>query len=350
MISKKNILIAPLPWGLGHATRCVPIIKKLINNGHHIILASSGNALSFLQKEFPFLKTYDTYASEIKYAKNKRHIQVQLLKGSFKMLQNIKKEKKLTQKICRQEEIDFIISDNHLGIRHKNVQSVIISHQLNINHNIAGWIANKVYRYFLNKYDQIWVPDSRGKLKISGKLSNWKKAENKTHFIGVCSDMKQEETLEKYQFCISLSGPEPQREILEKKLIEIFKNIGFKSIMIGGKIEAKQTHTQHNQLSYFNYMQLDELSEVMNASKYIVCRSGYSSLMDLAIIKKKGILIPTPQQPEQIYLAQHLKSKKIFDFVYQDDIKISDFLNMDDTYIGFQNLDTENIKLRLPDI
>ncbi|MGO3689203.1 hypothetical protein CAP47_06780 [Psychroflexus sp. S27] len=347
---KLNILVAPLHWGLGHATRCIPIIRKLISEGHHIVIASDGKALDLLNKEFTELKSYRFQSSEIIYGAGKTNMKFRLFKASFKMLLGIKREKRITNEICDAEKIDFIISDNRLGVRNKTIKSVIISHQLNLKHHFSAWLPHVVYRSFLNKFDQIWVPDQRGGNKLSGRLSQWKKAEHKTYYIGLCSALEKKETPSTYEFCILLSGPEPQRGLLEEKLIAIFKSKKEKSIMIGGRFENEQKTYKYHQLTYINYMTSQELSNALNASSYIICRSGYSSLMDLTHLHKKGILIPTPEQPEQIYLAKYLKKKGIFDYKNQKDIEATDFMSMDQKYTGFQKLNSEDTKLILPDI
>lgn len=347
---KLNILVAPLHWGLGHATRCIPIIRKLISEGHHIVIASDGKALDLLNKEFPELKSYQFQSTEIFYGEGKANMKLSLFKASFKMLLDIKREKRITNEICDAEKIDFIISDNRLGVRNRTIKSVIISHQLNLKHHFSAWLPHVVYRFFLNKFDQIWVPDQRGENKLSGRLSQWEKAEHKIHYIGLCSALEKKEAPSTYEFCILLSGPEPQRSLLEKKLIAIFKDKKEKSIMIGGRFENEQKTSKYHQLTYVNFMTSQELSDTLNASSYIICRSGYSSLMDLAHLHKKGILIPTPEQPEQIYLAKYLEKKMIFNYINQEDIRSSDFTNINQKYIGFQKLNSEDTKLLLPDI
>lgn len=347
---KLNILVAPLHWGLGHATRCIPIIRKLLSQGHRIVIASDGKALDILNKEFPELKSYQFQSADIIYSQGKTNMKLSLFKASFKMLLHIKREKRITREICNAEKIDLIISDNRLGVRSKTVKSVIVSHQLNLKYHFSAWLPHVIYRYFLNKFDQIWVPDSRGENKLSGRLSQWKKAENKIHYIGLCSAFKKKEAPSTYDFCVLLSGPEPQRGLLEKKLIAIFKEKEEKSIMIGGRLEDEQKTFKYHRFTYVNYMTSQELSDTLNASSYIICRSGYSSLMDLAQLHKKGILIPTPQQPEQIYLAKHLKKRRIFDYKNQKDIEAANFMSMDQKYTGFQKLNSEKTKLILPDI
>lgn len=349
-MQKLNILIAPLNWGLGHATRSIPVIKKLKSDGHHLVIASDGKALELLHKEFPDLKTYQLCSSEVIYAKHNAGMRLRLLQGSFKMLRNTKRELKITRQICQVEKIDCIISDNRLGVRHKTIKSIVISHQLNLKMHHLGWLPHQVYRHFLNKFDNIWIPDIRGEMKISGSLSDWKATQHKTQYIGLCSALEKKDTSLQYQFCILLSGPEPQRSLLEEKLLVIFSQKNTSAIMIAGKVEEKQKISHQNKLTYVNYMTSAELSKTLNASAYIICRSGYSSLMDIALLKKHAFLIPTPQQPEQTYLAKYFKKKQIADFCFQDQLSPQHFENIDPVYQGFTEITTQESALKLPQL
>jgi UDP:flavonoid glycosyltransferase YjiC (YdhE family) len=78
--ANKTILIAPLNWGLGHATRCIPIIKALQENNYIPIIASDGIALELLQKEFPYVQTLKLPSYKIEYAKNGKNFKWKLLK------------------------------------------------------------------------------------------------------------------------------------------------------------------------------------------------------------------------------------------------------------------------------
>jgi len=89
----KTILIAPLDWGLGHATRCIPVIRTLINMGNTVIIATSGKQKSLLQTEFPELKIIELNGYNVHYTKNKRLLPFVLLLQSFKIFKAIRHEK-----------------------------------------------------------------------------------------------------------------------------------------------------------------------------------------------------------------------------------------------------------------
>ena len=146
MARSKNILIAPLNWGLGHASRCIPIVRQHIEEGNRVILASDGESLLLLQKEFPNLETEELPSYGINYPKGRQLIW-HLLKMSSRILQTIKSENKVLEGLVEKYDLDLIISDNRLGMYHKGVLSIYITHQTNIQAGKFSKVANKVHNY-----------------------------------------------------------------------------------------------------------------------------------------------------------------------------------------------------------
>ena len=171
---KKRILVAPLNWGLGHATRCIPIINALVQEGFVPIIASDGDALSLLRKEFPNLSSIELPSYNITYAKNGKMFKLKLIKDSPRLLKTIKAEKKAISGILEHNDIAGIISDNRLGVRNKNTPSVFITHQLNVLSGTTTWLSTKMHQKFIKKFDACWVPDADGELNLSGKLGHTK--------------------------------------------------------------------------------------------------------------------------------------------------------------------------------
>ena len=175
----KNILVAPLNWGLGHATRCIPIIKELKINGFTPIIASDGVALEMLRKEFPELQTLELPSYQIEYAKNGANFKWKMLKNTPKMIEAILEEKKLVKKWIKEYDIIGIISDNRLGVFSKKVQSVFITHQLNVLTGNTTWLTSKMHQRIIKKYTECWVPDFEGTPNLTGKLGHLKKSDLK---------------------------------------------------------------------------------------------------------------------------------------------------------------------------
>lgn len=133
---------------------------------------------------------------------------------------------------------------------------------------------------------------------------------------------------------VILSGPEPQRTMLEEKLIEELQDYEGSILFIKGKVEAAQKTTIENHITYYNFMTSDEVEKAFNESDLVLCRSGYTTVMDLAKLEKKAFFIPTPGQFEQEYLAKRCKRKGMAPFAKQGEFKAEKLLEID-LYKGF---------------
>lgn len=331
----KNILIAPLNWGLGHATRCIPIIKALEGNGFTPIIASDGIALEMLRKEFPCLQTVELPSYEIEYAKNGANFKWKMLKNTPKMIEAVLEEKKIVKKWVKEFNLIGIISDNRLGVFNKKVQSVFITHQLNVLTGNTTWITSKLHQQVINKFDECWVPDFEDEPNLTGKLGHLKKPLFKLKYIGPLSRLERKELPIQYDLMVILSGPEPQRGFLEGILNEKLVDFNGKIIFIKGKVESEQKKEQIGNILYYNFMTTPELEQSFNESKMVLCRSGYTTVMDLAKLRKKAFFIPTPGQYEQEYLAKKLKKNGLVPYAKQDNFEIEDLETISE-YKGLQ--------------
>ena len=335
----KNILIAPLNWGLGHATRCIPIIKALQENDFNPIIASDGIALELLRKEFPYLKTLELPSYQIEYAKNGKNFKWKLLKNLPKMVEAILDEKSIVKKWVKKYEIDGIISDNRLGVFNKKIPSVFITHQLNVMTGNTTWITSKVHQHIIKKYAACWVPDVKGKLNLTGTLGHLEHSTLPLHYLGPLSRMHKMGLPMQYDLMIILSGPEPQRGLLEAHLIEEVKRFTGKVVFVKGIIEAEQKKEQIGNVTYYNFMKTRQLEQTFNESEKVLCRSGYTTIMDLAKLNKKAFFIPTPGQYEQIYLAEKLEKEGLVPYSTQENFRIED-LSKTDQFKGLPHLDS----------
>ncbi|GEL10061.1 conserved hypothetical protein [Flavobacterium glycines] len=333
----KTILVAPLNWGLGHATRCIPIIKALQENNFIPIVASDGIALDLLKKEFPYLKFLELPSYQIEYAKNGKYFKWKLLKNCPKMIEAILEEKKLIKKWIKKYDIDGIISDNRLGVFSKKVPSVFITHQLNVLTGNTTWLSSILHQNIIRKYTECWIPDNEGEINLAGELSHLKNPDLNIKYIGPLSRMHYKKTEKKYDLMILLSGPEPQRGMLEEKLKKEILNYNGKVLFIKGIIEKEQKKEQLDNITFYNFMHSRQLEQALNESDIILCRSGYTSIMDLAKLNKKAFFIPTPGQYEQLYLAKKLKKEGLVPFASQDDFCIENLSEIDN-YKGLSEI------------
>lgn len=303
----KKIIIAPLNWGLGHATRCIPLINALLKNDFIPVIASDGKALQFLQQEFPKLETLKLPSYNISYKKN---IKLNLILQTPKILKAIQKEKKvIADYLLKNSQVVGIISDNRFGVRNTKITSVYITHQLNVLSGFTTFITSNIHQKIIKKFDECWIPDNE-KSEFSGKLSTITNHTIKTKFIGVLSRFNHKKIPHDIDILVLVSGVEPNRTLFEKKvkttLLHSTKNI----VLVCGKIEKTQKiHTEKN-ITIYNFALSKELENLINRAKIVICRSGYSSIMDLAVLQKKAIFIPTKHQSEQEYLATYVSEKK----------------------------------------
>lgn len=337
---RKKILVAPLNWGLGHATRCIPIIKALIDHNFEPIIASDGIALELLRKEFPNLKALKLPSYNITYAKKASSFKFKLIKDSPHLLKTIKKEKKAVDALLKSENISGIISDNRFGIRHKSVPSVFITHQLKVLSGSTTWLSSKLHQKIIKKFDECWVPDNLGKHNLSGKLGHPEGFQASVKYLGPLSRFSKKTMPTKYDLLVVLSGPEPQRTFLEEKLLNKLDSFNGKVCFVKGRIKDTQEINEKGNIISYNYMTSEQLETAINESKVVLGRSGYTSIMDYAKLEKKAFFIPTPGQFEQEYLAEKYDLEGIAPCSTQKDFRIEMLSKIED-YKGFTAMNYE---------
>lgn len=326
---KKNILVAPLNWGLGHATRCIPIINALLDNNFNPILASDGDALELLRKEFPNLQTLELPSYQIEYAKNGKNFKWKMFQNSPKMVAAILEEKKIVKKWVSEYNLSGIVSDNRFGVRSKKIPSVFMTHQLKVLTGNTSWLTTSLHQRIIKKFTQCWVPDYKEKPNLSGKLGHLKTSELNIKYIGPLSRFEKKKLPKKYDLMVVLSGPEPQRTLLEDILKSETLKFEGNVVFIKGIIENEQEISELKNVKFYNFMSSKELETTFNESEIALCRSGYTTIMDLVKLDKKAFFIPTPGQYEQEYLAKKLKNDGLFPFATQDDFEIENLQEID---------------------
>ncbi len=334
----KRILVAPLNWGLGHVARCIPLVRALESLGVEVVLASDGAALRLLKAEFPQLPAFELPSYRIRYESSNmvRNIAFQLPR----MLYAVRAEQWATERLVREHGIQGIISDNRYGCFSGKARSVILTHQLHLRvpNRLLQWSANRVLHRALLKFDEIWVPDVAAEdQNLSGELSHGKPARHpEVRFIGPLSRLQPDASEAEYDVAVVLSGPEPQRTYLEQRLLEQAMLLPQKFIVIQGKTQAKEHQYLAENVEVVSYLTSRELNAVLLASQLLVCRSGYTSIMDLAALGKKALLIPTPGQTEQEYLADYFARRNTFLVQKQEEIDLETGLEKVADTTGFE--------------
>lgn len=347
-----KVLVAPLDWGLGHATRCVPLVQSMLELGWSVTLAGEGPSLNILTKEFPELPTLKLKGYRIKYPKNGFWLIPNLLLQVPKIFQTISEERKWLEEAQKEHQWNLIISDNRYGLSVPNATCIFMTHQLWV---LSGWgnhidkILNRQLHNWIKSFDQCLIPDEEKDGGIAGSLSHPTVpciSEGRPSpsslfpslpstiprplspvpcpciYIGPLSRLTPDGDKEGNKILILLSGPEPQRSLLEEKIIEQIKDIDEQFLVVRGLPTVKQQPADSSHIEFKNHLSSFDLSEAIAKAKLVICRSGYSSVMDLLRLRKKAILIPTPGQTEQLYLAKIMKEKNWFVVDQQNDFQL----------------------------
>jgi uncharacterized protein (TIGR00661 family) len=356
MQNQKRILICPLDWGLGHATRCIPIIRLFIQKNAEVIIAANGGPFELLKKEFPYLEFIRLKGYEINYPNNDSMI-LKMLFSIPKILQGIKAEHKALKKIIHKKKIDVVISDNRFGLWNKESKNIFITHQLMIKAPFAEKLLHRINLKYIKKFDECWIPDIKGEKNLSGDLSHKYKLPENAFFIGTLSRFNlQSETkdlpvTDQYDIMAIISGPEPQRGIFEKLISESLYQSGLKALIVCGKTDEEQKEETKGNLEIVNHLKADKMQRAILNSKIIIARSGYSTLMDLTTLCKKAVFIPTPGQTEQEYLAERLMQKKIIFYQKQSEFNLQNILEEAENYSGFKLIEsTSELEKRIESI
>lgn len=329
MSTEKKILVAPLNWGLGHATRCIPIIRELMAHGYQPVLASDGQALALLRKEFPELAALELPSYEVEYPVEEKNFKWKMLRNAPKMIDAVLQERKVVKKWVKELGLKGIISDNRFGVVSKKAPSVFITHQLNVLSGNTSWLTGTIHRQIMRKFAEVWVPDSDGPLTLSGKLGHLTHYDEQVRYIGPLSRFKPGAGDTKYDLLVLLSGPEPQRTMLELLLREEMLYFKGKVLMVRGVVEPEQQFTQMENITICNFMTSVDLQRAFTQCDKVLCRSGYTTIMDLSVLGKKAFFIPTPGQYEQEYLAKKFKKDGLAPYAKQDKFRVENLLEID---------------------
>lgn len=307
---KPVVIVCPLNWGIGHATRCVPIVRQLLIHGYQPVLASSGQALELLKRTFPELAHEELPDYQIKYQK-KGSFSLKIAKLIPSILKAIKKERQATEDLVKKYAAVGVISDNRFGCRSKKVPSIFITHQIRVLSPVGQRLLRALNKKHINKFDACWIPDFEGDKSLTGKLSKPYKSIKKVEYLGALSRLQPQapSSTDGFQYLALLSGPEPQRSILEDILKEELKAYSGKSVLIRGVFEGESKLTVEGQLTIQDYALDAELEKLISDSKVVISRSGYSTVMDLCQWGKRAIMIPTPGQTEQEFLSERMDKK-----------------------------------------
>lgn len=328
MRRKKNVLVCPLDWGLGHATRMVPVIEMFLQEGANVIIAANNAPLDFLKQRFKNCGFVKLPGFVPKYPKS-NFMAFKMAAQFPEMKKQALKANKLLQEIIDQKKIDIVVSDNRYELYSPKVYSVFVTHQINIKtagvQKLLSPFINWQTSVYIKKYNELWIPDFRNDPKLSGELSHGiKMPVSNFFFIGPLSrfsNLSVNKLAREFDIMVILSGPEPQRSILEDILEKQLLQTKLKCVFLLGKPKLNSSETNNNILK-ISHLPDNEFAQMIAKSELIISRPGYSTIMDLVVFGKKAVFIPTPGQTEQEYLARKLEKQASYYFQQQENIDV----------------------------
>jgi predicted glycosyltransferase len=318
--TRLNILICPLEWGLGHAARMIPVARELVIRGHNVIIASGEEHLSFLRKELPGLTFIHFPGFNPSYSRHLPQYLTLLLKVPS-LIRHIVKEHRQLDSLIDKHKIDIVISDNRFGLWNRRVRTAYVTHMPRIPFPVPFRFLEPLgitlHRLIIRKYDLCLIPDLPGELNLTGRLTHGFRQTGNTRFTGILSRLSTAAespagTTAGGKYLAILSGPEPQRSIFRKYLTEALKTANKQAVILEGKPGREDLSSDTNPVESYSHADAAEIRSMILSASSIITRSGYTTIMELVSLGRSALLVPTPGQTEQEYLAEYMKQKGWF--------------------------------------
>lgn len=335
---ERAVLVAPLDWGLGHASRCIPIIEALLRNNCRVLVAAEGSIKTLLLQEFPQVTFLDLKGYRIRYAANGWATAAQIVGSIPRILATIAYEQQWLQEVILQHRINAVISDNRYGLHHPSLPSVFITHQLQICSpfgKASERLLQELNYHYINRFSACWVPDFEHAPGLAGSLSHPPRLPRvPVRYIGPLSRFpnRGSNNTGKGSLLIMISGPEPQRSLFEAQCLRDLKHYKGLVTLLRGLPGSSTTIDVGSNVMVFNHLNRAALNKVLQVASFVVARCGYSTVMDLAALGKRGLLVPTPGQTEQVYLARHLQEQQWALTCRQSAFKLAPLMELADNF------------------
>ncbi|MCK4772422.1 MAG: hypothetical protein KAT18_05830 [Candidatus Latescibacteria bacterium] len=328
-IPPKKVFYAVLNMGLGHATRSLPLIREFQRKQWQVVIGCSGRSLLFLKKEVPGARFVELPDYRLEHSE--KGVELARFLGRVPgLLGTIARERRTVEEIVQDDEIDLVVSDHRYGCYSDVVPSFFLSHQLKL---IAPPLLRPFEpvgigfnRWFHGRYRHVIIPDivNGNEGLLSGRLSRIRSGEGRYHFPGILSSISRREGVEEdIDLLVSISGPEPQRTVLEQIIRSQIGEVPGRRVVALGRPESEEIEYPESGLEIHHHLDRKQMEEYFNRSRLIVARSGYSTLMELAEVGKKALFVPTPGQTEQMYLARRFQRMEWFHAVSQQELDLA---------------------------
>jgi UDP:flavonoid glycosyltransferase YjiC (YdhE family) len=337
----------------------MPLIHHLLDQGHEVTIAACGNARSALIQEFPQCTSIDFPDYPVPYSTS-RFFLPKFVAFLPLMLKAVSDERRALAGILERGKFDLIISDNRLGVYSKTIPSLFITHQLHYHLPFLAWpfelAAVRLNGYLHSKFERVIVPDNPpGPLALAGKLSraDTDATRSRTYYAGILTSTRRQEISEDLDYLIIISGPEPQRTQLEEILLPKIRDLDGSSVVLLGSPDSRNHTKGSDRCRVINYASTAEKEILMNRAKFVICRSGYTSMMELAELKKcRALFIPTPGQTEQEYLSWYYQNAGWFHSESQYRLDLQRDVAIARSYSGFPDMPgtSENVRKLYHDV
>lgn len=293
----------------------MPVIAHLLDTGHHVTVAGNEWQRQYLQATFPGIDTVHLEGYNVRYSRHRSSFMLSVFGQIPRLLKTIRQEHQWLLKLAAKKHFDGIITDNRYGLYHPSIPSVILTHQPQMLLGMGAVndkILMKLHYKMLGRFSNTWLVDVPGKPNLAGRLSHPSVLPRNSRYIGLLSQMQATGSDTEEHLLILLSGPEPQRSILSAMLWQQVQSYKGKVVFVEGSDNAVTPNNIPSHICHYKRITKDELQPLLSKASMVICRSGYSSLMDLTALNKKAIIVPTPGQTEQEYLGRHLHESDVF--------------------------------------
>jgi UDP:flavonoid glycosyltransferase YjiC (YdhE family) len=333
-MSRHRFLVAPLDWGLGHATRCMPIIRRLLRHGQEVLIAAQGAPADVLAREFPNLQIVPVAGYDMRYGSGRLGLYLRFPWMTARVLRRARREHRDAERLVREHRIDAVISDNRFGFHTERARCVYMTHQLCVKFPRGfGFLERAVWRRharFMAGYNEVWIPDLPGEDNLTGDLTRKYPLPSHHRFIGLLSRFEGVEASARHgvapDVLVLLSGPEPQRTRLEQAVLPQLDRLDATAVVLRGTPGTEVRGEPGERVRTVPHADSAEMLALLSAAGAVVCRGGYTTIMELVALGKKAVLIPTPGQTEQEYLCRRLSARGRFVVCSQERLDLKDAL------------------------
>lgn len=350
--ARPKVVFSPLDWGLGHTTRSIPLLQLLEALDFELVIACNSIQYKLLHPLFPGARFLPLNGYGIRFGTSRWGTLLRIGFQALKILTKIKSENQWVKHFCLEEKPSFLLSDSRFGFHSSACPSVFITHQVQIKTGLGKLIdrlINRINHHYLRRFNECWVPDvANNAQSLAGELSaNIVDSSVKLNYVGPLSRFRASTQSPPVDGPVTLllSGPEPQRSLLEASLLKEAAALPDSFILVRGLPGDSPLPITSSNIQCHNHLPPDALSQLLEGSSLVISRSGYSSLMDYSAIGCKAILIPTPGQAEQEYLAAYWAGKGWALSFSQEQFSLSTAVRLGRSF-SFQPIPRANTDLR----